>query len=302
MRGLRGNTPCGRHGLLQLPYPDGGGIGFLSILRETRGSHGGMLQALRSCFRQRILLPSLRIQKRLIMSRQQTSLGYGLLLFGFALIFIGFFLLVPADARNDTFWLNLAVVCAVYLVFSMTELGIIGVEFDYDREITGLGTRLFFMRFYAIVALAIMVVCLWLDVSFRYQLFFQLTAVSLVLGGLYFSGLSVRQEQVVQEEQKANRMGLEEMKALVGEIERQLMGEDRDHSSNRRRMEEIRDRIRYLSPMNHREAQEAEREILGLLEKIRAALAHGRAADPEMADLWIRCEEWIKIRKNMYHQ
>ena len=235
------------------------------------------------------------------MKREHSLFSFALLLFGFALIFLGFFLLVPAEGRSEVFWLNLAVVCVVYLVFSVTELGILGVDLDPDKEISALGTRLFFMRGYAITAVLLIILGNVADLSFRYQLFFQLCTVSIVLGGYFFSGMTTGQEAAVREEQRANRQGIEEMTAVVRDIEWLLLGESLEGSPDRRRMEQVRDRIRYLSPLGTREAEETENQVIHTLGQIRSAVSGGSSPDRDLSALWTRCDELLRIRKNMYH-
>ena len=47
------------------------------------------------------------------------------LLAGIAVIFAGFFLLVPEEKRNEIFWLDLIVTCFVFTISCVIELGLI---------------------------------------------------------------------------------------------------------------------------------------------------------------------------------
>ena len=76
------------------------------------------------------------------MKQRSQTFGYIVLIAGLALIFTGFFLFVPQEKRNDVFWLDLATVCLVFLVSSLTELGIFGINFDFEKQIGCLGIRL----------------------------------------------------------------------------------------------------------------------------------------------------------------
>ena len=88
------------------------------------------------------------------MKQRNQTFGYVVLLAGLALIFAGFFLFVPQEKRNDVFWLDLIVACLVFIVASLTELGLFGINFDFEKQVGGLGIRLVYIRLYSMFAIA----------------------------------------------------------------------------------------------------------------------------------------------------
>ena len=71
------------------------------------------------------------------MKQRNQLFGYIVLIAGLALIFAGFFIFVPQEKRNDVFWLDLSVACLVFIVTTFTELGLFGINFDFEKQIGG---------------------------------------------------------------------------------------------------------------------------------------------------------------------
>jgi hypothetical protein len=234
------------------------------------------------------------------MKQRSQTFGYIVLIVGLALIFTGFFLFVPQEKRNDVFWLDLATVCLVFLVSSLTELGLFGINFDFEKQIGGLGIRLAYIRLYSIFAIAIIAIGYFADVHFRYQLFFQLLAAFILLIGYFFSHLSSGKAVSVQAEQDMERRGKDEILRALNQFEILFTGDSTKWAGEKQKINFLKEDVRYLSPSNNQSAADIDSEIASTIQQAYAIARNKNEGGVEVFSLLNKCEELLKLRKNTY--
>jgi hypothetical protein len=234
------------------------------------------------------------------MKQRSQTFGYIVLIAGLALIFTGFFLFVPQEKRNDVFWLDLATVCLVFLVSSLTELGLFGINFDFEKQIGGLGIRLVYIRLYSLFAIAIIAIGYFADVHFRYQLFFQLLAAFILLIGYFFSHLSSGKAVSVQAEQDIERKGKDEILRALNQFEILFTGDSTKWAGEKQKINFLKEDVRYLSPSNNQSAADIDSEIASTIQQAYAIARNKNEGGVEVFLLLNKCEELLKLRKNTY--
>lgn len=234
------------------------------------------------------------------MKQINKTFGYIVLIVGLALIFTGFFLLVPQDKRTDVFWLNLATVCIVFLVLSLTELGLFGINFDFEKQIGGLGIRLLFIRIYSFFAIILIIVGYFAEVHFRYQLFFQLLAAFLILIGYFFSHLSSNSVVAVKDEQDLWRKGKDEILNALNQFEILFTIDSTKWLGEKQKIDILKENVRYLSPTNNQAAADIDSEIISIIQKAYTSASNNNGSGEEVFSLLSRCEALLKLRKNTY--
>lgn len=234
------------------------------------------------------------------MKQKSQLFGYIVLIAGLALIFTGFFLFVPEEKRNEVFWLDLAVVCLVFLVTSLTELGLFGINFDFEKEVGGLGIRLAYIRFYSLAAIGIIIIGYFAEIGFRYQLFFQLAAAFILLVGYFFSHLSSSKAVSVQAEQDFQRKGKDEILRVIGQFEILITTNSTKFGAEKHKIETLKETVRYLSPTNNQTANELDSEIATIIQQAYLVAKNNDTGTAEIYTLLNRCEELLKLRKNTY--
>lgn len=234
------------------------------------------------------------------MKQRSQTFGYIVLIAGLALIFTGFFLFVPQEKRNDVFWLDLATVCLVFLVSSLTELGLFGINFDFEKQIGGLGIRLVYIRLYSLFAIAIIAIGYFADVHFRYQLFFQLLAAFILLIGYFFSHLSSGKAVSVQAEQDIESKGKDEILRALNQFEILFTGDSTKWAGEKQKINFLKEDVRYLSPSNNQSAADIDSEIASTIQQAYAIARNKNEGGVEVFSLLNKCEELLKLRKNTY--
>lgn len=234
------------------------------------------------------------------MKQKGQIFGYVILLAGLALIFTGFFLFVSEAKRNDVFWLDLAIVCIIFLVTSLTELGLFGINFDFEKQVGGLGIRLAYIRSYSFFAIAIIVIGYFGDIHFRYQLFFQLLAAFILLLGYFFSYLSSDKAVSVQAEQDLHRKGKDEILKALNQFEILFTGNSTKWAGEKRKISFLKENVRYLSPSNNASASNFDIEIAKTIQQAYAIAMSGNEGHTEVFALLNKCEELLILRKNSY--
>ena len=240
------------------------------------------------------------ITKQLNMKQINKTFGYVVLIIGLALVFTGFFLLVPHDKRTDVFWLNLATVCLVFLVLSLTELGLFGINFDFEKQLGGLGIRIIFIRLYSFLALLIIVLGYFVEVQFRYQFFFQLLAAFLILIGYFFSQLSSSNVLEVQTEQDMWRKGKVDILNALNQFEILFTMDSTKWSGEKQKINFLKEDVRYLSPTNNQAAADIDSEIISTIQKAYTIASNNNGSGEEVFSLLSKCEALLKLRKNTY--
>ena len=180
------------------------------------------------------------------MKQRNQLFGYIVLIAGLALIFAGFFHFCSARKRNDVFWLDLSVVCLVFIVTTFTELGLFGINFDFEKQINGLEFGLHTFVCIHSFAIAIIIIGYLAEAHFRYQLFFQLAAAFLLLLGYFFSHLSSGKAVSVQAEQDMERKGKDQILNAISQFEILITTNTAKVWSRETKIDTIKETVRYL--------------------------------------------------------
>ena len=234
------------------------------------------------------------------MKQRSQIFSYVVLLAGLALIFTGFFLFVPQEKRNEIFWLDLVISCLIFLVVSFTELGLFGISFDFEKQVGGLGIRLVYIRFYSMIAIAIMVIGYFAEIQFRYQLFFQLLAAFVLLIGYFFSHLSSGKAVSVQAQQDMERKGKDEILRALNQFEILFTGDATKWAGEKQKINFLKEDVRYLSSTNNQSAADLDSEIANTIQQAYAMAKSKNEGGIEVFSLLNKCEELLKLRKNTY--
>jgi len=234
------------------------------------------------------------------MKQRNQLFGYIVLIAGLALIFAGFFIFVPQEKRNDVFWLDLSVACLVFIVTTFTELGLFGINFDFEKQIGGLGIRLAYIRMYSFLAIAIIIVGYLAEAHFRYQLFFQLAAAFLLLLGYFFSHLSSGKAVSVQAEQDMERKGKDQILNAISQFEILITTNTAKFGAEKQKIDTIKETVRYLSPTNNQSASNLDSEIADTIQQAYSVAKNNNDGRTEVFSLLNKCEELLKLRKNTY--
>ncbi len=234
------------------------------------------------------------------MKQKNQTFGFVVLLAGLALIFVGFFLFVPYENRNNIFWLDLTVACLIFIVTSLTELGLFGINFDFEKQVGGLGIRLVYIRLYSMFAIAIIVIGYFAKANFNYQLFFQLLATFILLVGYFFSHLSSGKAVSVQAEQDMLRKGKDEILKALNQFEMLFIKDSTKWAGEKQKINFLKEDARYLSPSNNQSATDLDSEIVSTIQEAYTIARSKNEGGIEIFSLLNKCEELLKLRKNAF--
>ena len=222
-------------------------------------------------------------------------------LLGEAVIIVSF-LLWGGGTATDILALNMVVCSLIYCLFFVDVLvPWVNWSDKAQKSIGSMGVRWFITWVYAALAVAVMLVCnLWLVTSFELQLILHCVLFFLLLlgftGVLHASGKVA--ERYVQESQC--RQGVQEMKQAVRGLKDAAEGCAQLPASCMRRINDLEDGLRYLSPSDNWEARSLERQFVETVESIAIALP-GYAADQEKVDAaFKKAERLYANRKSLY--
>lgn len=232
--------------------------------------------------------------------KQTTKTFATIVLFvGIAIILAGFFLLVPNEKRNEIFWLDLIVACSVFTIFCVIELGIIA-NAAFQKQVGGIGIRLYYIRLYLLLAIAIIVIGYFANVAFNYQLFFQLAAAFILLLGYFFSNLSSSHITSVQTEQDKQRKGKDEIINAISQLEMFFLKNSNKFDTERQKLDVIKKTVHYLSPTNNSFAEEIDAEITSTFQQAYLMVTNNENVEIDISSLLNKCEELLKLRKTIY--
>lgn len=234
------------------------------------------------------------------MKQKSYTLAYVVLIAGLALIFSGFFLLVPEEKRNSIFWLDISTACFVFIVIAITELGFFGINFNIERQVSELGIRFVYVRLYSLLAVTVIVAGYFYGVDFRYQLFFQLLMVFVLLVGYFFSNLSSDKSTSVQMAQEIQRKGKDEILNALNQFEILLIGDSGSWASEKRKIYALKEDARYISPSNSKSAMDLDLQITSTIQQAYEMAKKNNQENIEVFALLNKCEELLKLRKSKY--
>jgi len=234
------------------------------------------------------------------MKQRNQTFSFVVLLAGLTLIFVGFFLFVKQENRNNVFWLDLTVACLIFIVTSLTELGFFESNFDFEKQLGGLGIRLVYIRLYSIFAIAIIAIGYFAKIQFNYQLFFQLFAAFILLVGYFFSHVSSGKVLSVQAEQDIHRKGKDEILKVLNQFEILFLKDLTKWSEEKQKINSLKEDVHYLSPSNNPSATDLDSEIVNTIQEALIIARNKNEGGIEIFSLLNKSMELLKLRKNIY--
>ena len=221
-----------------------------------------------------------------------------LLLFGEAII-ITAFILFRGTAPDNIFVLNIAVSSVIYGLF-FVDILVPWVDFNdkSQRRVGSLGLRWFVTWFYAILAIAAMIVGNAVyELAFTMQLIIHLILfffLSLGMLGVTYSSGNVKQ---VYEQETKNRAGVIEMKNAMQKLIDNMNDLPEEFIKKIKMLEE---NLRYISPSNNPEAYELEHTFVKTVNDMAYAISDFSMNQERIESNLKKLESIYQKRKNNY--
>jgi hypothetical protein len=224
-----------------------------------------------------------------------------LFLFGEAIIIIA--LLLPGgNVATNILVLNIVVASVIYGLFFIDIL-VPWVNFNdkSQRRIGSLGVRWFATWWYAILAIAVMVLGNAVyEFSFATQLVIHFILFFFLLLGLYAARCSSDKVNQVAVIETANRNGLLEMKKAMLALKNKINETTDLPDTFIQRVDALEESLRFISPTGNSEAHELERSFVETINTIRIALTDYSLNEQQIENNLKKCERLYQNRKNIY--
>lgn len=224
-----------------------------------------------------------------------------LLLAGEALI-IFCFLHFGKDADPQVRTLNIVVASVLYSL-NFIDLLIPWVNFKdrAQKTIGSIGLRWMVTFLYILFALGAMIIFnIFIVMGFENQLLTHAILFFLFLVGIFLAFTSSSNVQSVFEEEERNRSGITEMKKLTHEVVIKLDQIDGFPAALKKKINDLHENLRYLSPGNNQEAQALEKDYLNAMRAIYNRLFDRPLDEEKINRLLCDCERLVKDRKQIY--
>ena len=224
-----------------------------------------------------------------------------LLLAGEALI-IFCFLHFGKDADPQVRTLNIVVASVLYSL-NFIDLLIPWVNFKdrAQKTIGSIGLRWMVTFLYILFALGAMIIFnIFIVMGFENQLLIHAILFFLFLVGIFLAFTSSSNVQSVFEEEERNRSGITEMKKLTHEVVIKLDQIDGFPAALKKKINDLHENLRYLSPGNNQEAQALEKDYLNAMKAIYNRLFDRPLDEEKINRLLCDCERLVKDRKQIY--
>lgn len=224
-----------------------------------------------------------------------------LLLAGEALI-IFCFLHFGKDADPQVRTLNIVVASVLYSL-NFIDLLIPWVNFKdrAQKTIGSIGLRWMVTFLYILFALGAMIIFnIFIVMGFENQLLIHAILFFLFLVGIFLAFTSSSNVQSVFEEEERNRSGITEMKKLTHEVVIKLDQIDGFPAALKKKINDLHENLRYLSPGNNQEAQALEKDYLNAMRAIYNRLFDRPLDEEKINRLLCDCERLVKDRKQIY--
>ncbi len=191
---------------------------------------------------------------------------------GIAVLVFAFFLLVPAEGRTHSAWLDLIVVCIV-LSINFPPFAIVRLSLgDFNLKIPALGLLEICDAVYSSLAVGLVICGLVYFLPFRVQLVGQMGLLFAVATTVSIAYWSAAHAAEVAEEEHLTRSGLEELKAALSHCESELCTKAPNRNRERQLLLKLKEDARFLSPSRDPSAISYEQQIVALVDDIRRRL------------------------------
>lgn len=125
-----------------------------------------------------------------------------------ALLIVAFFVLM-GDKFSDSkvAWLDGVVAVAAYVLIMLVNgrLFVSSEDFDQGSDVASLGVKSFFMWAYVFTAIPFMIIGVFVDIPFKWQLFVQLALAVVLLAGMLIGQGAANRLDEVERKSKARR-------------------------------------------------------------------------------------------------
>lgn len=216
-------------------------------------------------------------------------------LIGIGLLVLAFFLLIPAERRTHSAWLDLVVVCLV-LSINFPPLAFVRLGLGaFNVKIPALGILEVCDIVYSLLALGLVWYGIVYLLPFRIQLVGQMAllfAATTVVGLAWWASVHA---QEVAEEEYSTRSGLEDLKAALSRCESEFAVKAPSRNRERQLLIKLKDDARYLSPCRDASAISYERQIVALVDDIRLRLDD--LTSSPLDELLEQCAALLALRK-----
>ncbi len=209
----------------------------------------------------------------------------GILGLGLGIIILGFCLLTDVWPWTNTVWLNLFVSCVAFLVV-FSNLSIVRSNItNFNMVIPNLGFFWVFNGAYAVLAIAAMVFCGYLELSFNIALLIQM-----VLGfGLAIESFMGSSAHMVQAEVEAREttgvQNLDQFRNALFSMQSSVDRLGKDFKAAKADFSRVQDDARYISSASTPASLELDRQLLTLIPLLDSLIQTGLSgAYPLAAD------------------
>jgi hypothetical protein len=170
-----------------------------------------------------------------------------------------------------------------------------------NKKIDSLGVRWFFSFFYALSAIGtIFYFNLVNPASFSTQLIIHSVLLFLLLLGLFAAFHSSEKINEIYHEETQNRSRIDEMKKTIKNLQSQLDTAKEAPDSFIERINRLQENLRFLSPVNTKEAVEWEQKFMTNIQTLAYSLSN-RPCNFDEVETNIRlCERTYQERKQIY--
>lgn len=217
-------------------------------------------------------------------------------------ILIGGFFLLQADMLDEILFLDMAISTVVYTVlfFSFIRLWFPLRDSVQIQGVFGsIGVRWGAVWTYAVASVAFMVIATLYGYVFRVQLVVQGVLLFFLLSGIWMSGRAREKAEEVHRKETSLLYRMDALKEGVFELNEDVKAAKNIPSEFRRRVEELSEKIHYLSPCQGNNAGRLEEELASDIRRLRNCVTTYALSKDEASAILQRCESLYVSRKHL---
>ena len=224
-----------------------------------------------------------------------------LLLFGEAVL-VAAFVLFRGETPDNIFVLNMAVSSVVYALFFLNyHAPWIDLKDKSQKQIGAIGIRWFAVWFYAILAVAVMLVAnLAWKFAFDMQLIVHCGLLFLLLLGFWISRHASDKVKGIYEQERANRNGIAEMKQAMSVLKDKIDETSGLPDTFIQQVNALEESLRFISPIENGAAHELERYFVEVTNEIKFALPNFLMNEEQINSNLKKLERIYYNRKSIY--
>ena len=225
--------------------------------------------------------------------------GFILFSAGLMLIAAGFFIFIPVENHSNVFWLDLLIVCTLYIFNTFIYSGIFVSIEVFNKKIAGFGIRVFFIPTLNLIAIIGMIIAWHKHIEFKYQLFFQLLLLFAFFSLFLISRYANQHIVDIQLGENEVRSGIENLRSAVQLLEISV-GSHPDVDFPKNQLDNLIEKIRYLSPSNNTTAKNLEEQIIVQIGQLKGILDQQTPEQNKITELLRSCDNLVSNRKKFF--